>query len=102
MKPPTHYVEITVWDSEKARSQEGSRFAAYLVWYRDAQGSNSCRHGSIFMPPYHGEPPTKLLDYVLSMATGFVQENWFLVEVGSFFRATRITTAVAVAKRLKA
>lgn len=102
MDPPTYHVEITVWDPEEARSQECSRFAACLVWYRNAQGSNSCRNGSIFIPLRHGEPPAKLLDYVLRMTTNFVQENWFMVEVGSCLRAERTTTAEAVAKRLKA
>lgn len=102
MTPPNHHVDITVWRPTQLRSPEGSGFASYIVWYRNAQGSNSYHNGNLYVAGFQNNPPEKLLNYALSMTTAFVRENWFMVEVGSALRAIRMTTQEAVAERLKA
>ena len=101
MTPPTHHVDITVWRPTQLRSPEGSGFARYIIWYGNAQGSNSYHNGSVYVAGHQNNPTEKLLNYILSMTTDFVRENWFIVEVGSALCATRMTTQEAVAKRLK-
>ena len=102
MIPPTHHVEITVWRPTQLCSLESSGFASYNIWYRNAQGSNSYHNGNVYVVGFQNNPPEKLLDYALSMTTAFVRKNWFMVEIGSALRATRMTTQEAVAERLKA
>ena len=103
MKPPaepSHVVEITAFYNDKLLGpRTPSGYANCIIWYRAVSGDNKYANLTLYVAGY--TDPNKLLNDILNHTTDYVRSAWFMVEAGNAMRATRMTTAEAVAQRLK-
>lgn len=100
MSEVTYVVEIAEFDERRlVDSRTGSGYCRCTVWYRSAFDGNKYTTVSMFIGGY--KDPNKLLNDILNYTTDHVRSAWFIVKAGSAMRAVRMTTAEAVAQRLK-